>query len=149
MTRPEDISERAWEAAKLAFIDAIEADGDNPDFRVTTHAANVMMLAAARAINAETELCAKIADMFAFDEQGVGDLVMSGSHLALTREQAAELCGLAVTGFDSWVRRGIVPGPIKGTRRWSRAALERSLAGVRAEGDDAEAVFAQWLEKHG
>lgn len=74
---------------------------------------------------------------------------MSGSHLALTREQAAELCGLAVTGFDSWVRRGIVPGPIKGTRRWSRAALERSLAGVRAEGDDAEAVFAQWLEKHG
>lgn len=78
MTRPEDISERAWEAAKLAFIDAIEADGDNPDFRVTTHAANVMMLAAARAINAETELCAKIADMFAFDEHELAQATEQG-----------------------------------------------------------------------
>lgn len=68
--------------------------------------------------------------------------------LALTREQAAEACGLSVTGFDSWVRRGIVPGPIKGTHRWSRAALERALAGVKTEGDDAEVVFAQWLETH-
>lgn len=68
--------------------------------------------------------------------------------LALTREQAADLCGLTVTGFDSWVRRGVVPGPIKGTRRWSRASLERTLAGVGPGSDDPEAIFAQWLDKN-
>lgn len=68
--------------------------------------------------------------------------------LAMTRDQAAELCGLTPSGFDTWVKKGIVPGPIKGTRRWSRAALERSLAGAAKTGDDAEAVMADWLEKH-
>jgi hypothetical protein len=70
------------------------------------------------------------------------------SDLALTREQAAALCELSPSGFDVWVRKGIVPGPVKGTRRWSRAALERSLAGVEKVGnaDDPEAVFAEWLK---
>lgn len=66
--------------------------------------------------------------------------------IALTREQAAELCGLTPTGFDSWVKRGIVPSPIRGTRRWSRSALERALAGVTAAGaeDDPDAIFNRW-----
>ena len=50
--------------------------------------------------------------------------------LALTRTQAAALCGLTPSGFDVWVRRGIVPPAIPGTRRWSRAELERAM-GVR------------------
>ena len=53
--------------------------------------------------------------------------------LALTRPQAAALCGLTPSGFDSWVQRGIVPPPIPGTRRWSRADLERALGGQSAE----------------
>lgn len=69
--------------------------------------------------------------------------------LALTRDQAAELCGLTTAGFDSWVRRGIVPGPIKGTRRWSRAALERAVSGLsESDRDDPEAAFARWLEQN-
>lgn len=48
--------------------------------------------------------------------------------LVLTRRQAAALCGISVTGFDSWVRKGIVPSAIPGTRRWSRVSLERRLA---------------------
>lgn len=70
--------------------------------------------------------------------------------IALTREQAASLCQLSPSGFDVWVRKGIVPGPVKGTRRWSRAALERALAGVEkvGNGDDPEAVFADWLKSH-
>ena len=76
--------------------------------------------------------------------------------LVLTRSQAAELCQLTVTGFDSWVRRGIVPGPIKGTKRWSRAALERAIAGgdittppsrAAEDDDDPEAAMARWMEQ--
>ena len=71
--------------------------------------------------------------------------------LALTRAQAAELCELTPSGFDSWVKRGIVPGPINGTRRWSKVALERAIAGVVKSGgnaDDPEAAFAEWLKSN-
>lgn len=67
-------------------------------------------------------------------------------HLAITRDQAAELCGLSPAGFDVWVRKGIVPGPVKGTRRWSRAALERALGGEVAANDDAETAYRRWKE---
>ncbi len=68
-------------------------------------------------------------------------------HLALTRDEAAELCGLSPAGFDVWVRKGIVPGPVKGTRRWSRAALARALGGeTAANDDDAEAAYRRWKE---
>jgi len=73
----------------------------------------------------------------------------SAAQLALTREQAADLCGLTPSGFDSWVKRGVVPGPMKGTRRWSRAALERALAGTQPSADDdAEMIFAGWKARN-
>jgi predicted DNA-binding transcriptional regulator AlpA len=49
--------------------------------------------------------------------------------LVLTRPEAAEMCSLGVSTFDTWVRKKILPGPIEGTRRWSRRAIERALAG--------------------
>jgi hypothetical protein len=55
--------------------------------------------------------------------------------ICVTREEAAELCSLSPEGFDDWVRRGILCGPIPGTRRWSVPALRESLA--RATGLDA------------
>lgn len=67
--------------------------------------------------------------------------------LALTRAQAADLCHLSLTGFDSWVRRGIVPSPIPGTRRWSRVALERAIAGEQPAAvsvNDNLSPFEQW-----
>jgi hypothetical protein len=45
----------------------------------------------------------------------------------LTRDQAAAYCGLEPVGFDAWVRRGIVPGAIPGTRRWDRHAIDAAL----------------------
>lgn len=45
----------------------------------------------------------------------------------LCREEAAEYCGLSVEGFDAWRKRGIVPGPIAGTHRWDRKALDAAL----------------------
>lgn len=50
--------------------------------------------------------------------------------LALTRPEAAALCGVCPSTFDSWVRKGIIPGPIRGTRRWSRTALTRAVDGT-------------------
>lgn len=45
----------------------------------------------------------------------------------LVREQAAEYCGLTPRGLDSWIKRGVVPGPIAGTHRWDRKALDAAL----------------------
>ena len=45
----------------------------------------------------------------------------------LTREQAANYCQCRLSTFDSWVRRGILPGPITGTHRWDRKAIDTLL----------------------
>jgi len=51
-----------------------------------------------------------------------------------------------VQTFDSWVHKGVLPRPIQGTRRWSRVAIERGLAGgVGASlANDQLSPFAQW-----
>jgi len=45
----------------------------------------------------------------------------------LTRDDAAEYLGLTTEGFSEWVRRGIVPGPIPGTHRWDKKAIDAAL----------------------
>lgn len=45
----------------------------------------------------------------------------------LTREQAAAYCGVGVTTFTAWVRRGIVLGRIPGTHRWDRNAIDATF----------------------
>jgi len=45
----------------------------------------------------------------------------------LTRDAAAAYCGLSPQGFDDWVKRGVVPGPIPGTQRWDRKAIDLAL----------------------
>lgn len=70
---------------------------------------------------------------------------MTEKPLTLTRPQAAALLGLTPAGFDVWVRKGIVPPAIAGTRRWSRAAIERAISGdaVDVELDPFEAWEAE------
>lgn len=64
----------------------------------------------------------------------------------LTRPEAAKMCRISLQTFDSWVRKGILPGPIAGTRRWSRGAIERRLEGQAAAGSATELLspFEQW-----
>lgn len=62
--------------------------------------------------------------------------------LAITRSEAAALCGLTTAGFDVWVRKGIVPPAIKGTRRWSRAAIEAAVSGAKPP--TTLSPFEQW-----
>jgi hypothetical protein len=66
--------------------------------------------------------------------------------LILTRPQGAKMCGISVKTFDAWVRKGILPGPIAGTRRWSRRAMERRLAGeiILPSTSEQPSPFEQW-----
>lgn len=64
----------------------------------------------------------------------------------LTRCEAAKMCVISVQTFDTWVRKGILPGPIPGTRRWSRSAIGRRLAGgvIASSAPDQLSPFEQW-----
>jgi predicted DNA-binding transcriptional regulator AlpA len=73
---------------------------------------------------------------------------MGGSVLILTRREAAGLLGISPSTFDNWVRKGIAPSPISGTKRWSKAAIERAMSGAAQETpantNDPEAIFEAW-----
>jgi hypothetical protein len=67
----------------------------------------------------------------------------------LTRKQAASYCGVSLTTFTAWVRRGIVPGPVHRTHRWDRKAIDAALdvlscIDARLEGK----ALDQWKAKH-
>jgi predicted DNA-binding transcriptional regulator AlpA len=66
----------------------------------------------------------------------------------LRRSEAAKMCSISVQTFDAWVRKGILPPPMPGTRRWSRAAIERHLAGDGGALSPSEAPspFEQWKQ---
>lgn len=68
----------------------------------------------------------------------------------LTRSEAAEMCRISVQTFDSWVRKEILPGPIRGTRRWSRVAIEHCLAGgiVVSSATAEHTPFEQWKRRN-
>lgn len=73
------------------------------------------------------------------------------SPLVLSRREAAALCHMSLTGFDSWVRKGIVPSAIPGTRRWSRVAIERAIAGDRSSPEPANdnlSPFEKWKREN-
>lgn len=69
----------------------------------------------------------------------------------LTLAEAAAYCSLSRRGFLDWVDRGIVPGPIAGTRRWDRRAIDAALdrrSGLQPRPDSAPASSAlldDWL----
>lgn len=64
----------------------------------------------------------------------------------LTREAAAEYLGLSLSGFDAWVAEGRIPGPIPGTRRWDRKAIDLALD--RASGLQSASPFQTWKRGH-
>lgn len=67
----------------------------------------------------------------------------------LNRDQAAAYCGCETTdAFDDWVRRGIVPGPMTGTRRWDRKAIDRALDRRSGLVEAAGRSFDEWLAQN-
>jgi hypothetical protein len=69
----------------------------------------------------------------------------------LTREQAAAYCSLSARAFSEWVKAGKMPGPILGTARWDRRAIDSVLdkaSGLETCGA-LEDAFDRWKrEKH-
>ena len=67
----------------------------------------------------------------------------------LTREQAAAYCGVGLTTFTAWVRRGIIPGPIPRTHRWDKKVIDAALDALSCIDDKLEHnTLDQWKAKH-
>ena len=46
----------------------------------------------------------------------------------MSKEQAAAYAGCeTLSAFNDWIRRGIMPGPISGTHKWDRKAIDAAL----------------------
>ena len=46
----------------------------------------------------------------------------------MSKEQAAAYVGCqTLSTFNNWIRRGIMPGPIPGTHKWDRKAIDAAL----------------------
>lgn len=50
-----------------------------------------------------------------------------GGRRCISIGEAAEHCGVSVSAFRNWVSRGLVPGPIDGTRRYDKKAIDIAL----------------------
>ncbi len=61
----------------------------------------------------------------------------------LTKADAAAYCGCSEDAFDTWVKKGLVPGAIPGTQRWDRKAIDWYLD--RASGLGTESASSDPL----
>ena len=63
----------------------------------------------------------------------------------LTAEQAAEYCGCeTIEAFNTWVKRKIIPGPIPGTHRWDRKAIDQALDRLSGLTNSQGSSFEDW-----
>lgn len=73
----------------------------------------------------------------------------------LTLEDAAAYCGLNKSGFRDWVKRGLLPGPIKGTKRYDKCAIDQALDRLSeidhpiAPQSEASGAYDQWKADRG
>ena len=64
----------------------------------------------------------------------------------LTKKQAAVYCGLTESGFQAWIDAGRVPGPLPGTKRYDRLAIDRALntlSGI-SNSEEASSAYDAW-----
>ncbi|MGC2776917.1 MAG: hypothetical protein WA418_14925, partial [Bradyrhizobium sp.] len=66
----------------------------------------------------------------------------------LSKEEAADYCGCrSLAAFDQWRAKGIIPGPIPGTTRWDRKALDAALdraSGLVTESAQELTPYQRW-----
>lgn len=64
----------------------------------------------------------------------------------LSREEAAAYGGCeSLSAFSDWIRRGIMPGPIPGTHKWDRKAIDAALDRLSGlQPTIAPSPFDQW-----
>ncbi|MCJ2105641.1 hypothetical protein MKK70_09685 [Methylobacterium sp. E-041] len=67
----------------------------------------------------------------------------------LSKHEAAAYCGCeTMDAFNTWVKRKIVPGPIPGTSRWDRLAIDAALDRLSGLAKDKGDDFDQWARKN-
>lgn len=68
----------------------------------------------------------------------------------LSREDAAAYAGCeSLSTFSDWVRRGILPGPIPGTHRWDRKAIDAALDRLSGLADDKPLDdYERWKQEY-
>jgi hypothetical protein len=64
----------------------------------------------------------------------------------MSRTEVAAYCGITTSAFADWQRRGIMPGPVPGTRRWDKTAVDRALdkAGGMVNAEPPESAYQRW-----
>lgn len=65
----------------------------------------------------------------------------------LTKADAAAYCGCSEDAFDTWVKKGIVPGAIPGTQRWDLKAIDWYLdraSGLPTQATVSSDPLADW-----
>lgn len=69
----------------------------------------------------------------------------------MTRAQAAAYCAMTASRFSQLVKAGTFPGPIPGTTRWDRVAIDAALdrhSGISpSKNDRAGAALDEWLSR--
>lgn len=66
--------------------------------------------------------------------------------ITLSKDEACAYLGVSKSQFDDWRRRGILPEPIRGTRRWSREALRQAIdpALDNSDANEADIAVREW-----
>ena len=76
--------------------------------------------------------------------------VLNATTLTLTRKELAALLGITPSTVSLWVRRQLMPGPMRGTRRYSLPAVKEWL---RQGSDNTPTLdpspFEQWMSGRG
>ncbi len=72
----------------------------------------------------------------------------------LSKQEAADYCGLSLSGFQSWIDRGIMPPALKtateNTTRWDKKAIDQAIdrmSGLKPEAANNDSPLDDWLEK--
>ncbi len=63
----------------------------------------------------------------------------------LSKASAATYLGVTPETFSRWIAEGILPGPIPGTHRWDRKAIDAALdkhAGLTAQ--SSSSAYDRW-----
>lgn len=81
---------------------------------------------------------------------GRAETVQALTPRVLSKAEAASYVGAgSISSFDDWVRRRIIPGPIPGTHKWDRLAIDRKLDDVSGLKPDAqESPLQAWLREN-
>ena len=65
----------------------------------------------------------------------------------LTKQEAANYCGITRDTFDDYRLRGIVPGPIFGTNRWDRKKIDLWLDKASGIAAQTTSSLDEWRSK--